>query len=227
MSPEAVDLANTAIRLGLVDAHQVQEARDELGKTASREDFLRFLERKGHLTPFQSNKLLKGETDGYFLGGYRILYKIASGSFGRVYRAAEPGSGRVVAVKVLRNKWSKDKHKVDLFMREGKVGMGLRHPNIVEILSVNHERKTNQHYIVMEFVEGGNMRDFLNIRKKLEPAEVMRILEDTTAGLAHALSKGITHRDMKLTTVLLSSQGPVKLVDFGLARSEERRVGKE
>ena len=178
------------------------------------------MERKAFLTPFQTTKLLKGDTAGYFLGGYRILYKIASGSFGRVYRADDPSSGRIVAVKVLRNKWSSDQHKIDLFTREGKMGMSLRHPNIVEILAVNQEKKTNQFYIVMEFVEGGNLRDFLNIRKKLTAVEVLRILDDMASGLAHAFSKGLTHRDMKLTNVLLSSQGPAKLVDFGLAGAQ-------
>ncbi len=125
--------------------------------------------------------------------------------------------GRIVAIKILRNKWSKDQHKLDLFTREGKMGMSLRHPNIVEILAVNHDKKTNQFYIVMEFVEGGNLRDFLNIRKKLPAPEVLRILDDMASGLAHAFSRGLTHRDMKLTNVLLSSQGPAKLVDFGLA----------
>ena len=60
------------------------------------------LERKGFITPWQSGKVLKGDIDGFFLGGYRLLYKIASGSFGRVFRADDPRSGRVVAVKVLR-----------------------------------------------------------------------------------------------------------------------------
>ena len=215
---DAGTLAETAIRLGLLETHQTAEAWQELeSRTVPGQEFLRFMERKGHLTPFQSSKLLKGDNDGYFLGGYRILYKIASGSFGRVYRADDPSTGRVVAMKVLRKKWSEDKHKIELFMREGKMGMTLQHPNIVEILQVSHEKKTNQYYIVMEFVEGGNLRDFLNIRKKLAPAEVLRILEDTASGLAHAFSKGITHRDMKLTNILLSSQGPAKLVDFGLA----------
>jgi serine/threonine protein kinase len=183
------------------------------------------MERKGYLTPFQTAKLVRGDVDGYFLGGYRMLYKIASGSFGRVYRADDPSSGRVVAVKVLRQKMSKDKHKIELFMREGKLGMTLHHPNIVEILAVNHESTANQYYIVMEFVEGGNLRDLLYIRKKLPAAEVLRILEDTSAALAHASSKGLTHRDMKLTNVLLSSQGPIKLVDFGLAGEQQVGAG--
>src|ERR1700686_1611237 len=166
---DAGAMADTAVRLGLLSIHHADEAWMELmSRKVPAEDFLRFMEGKGYLTPFQTSKLLKGETDGYFLGGYRMLYKIASGSFGRVYRADDPSSGRVVAIKVLRNKWSKDAHKIDLFMREAKVGMSLRHQNIVEILAVNQEKTTNQYYIVMEFVEGGNLRDLLAMRKKLQ-----------------------------------------------------------
>ena len=215
---DAATLANTAIRLGILSTGHAEEAWDELGaRNAPPEDFVRLMERRGYLTPFQTNKLLKGESDGYFLGGYRILYKIASGSFGRVYRCDDPTGGRVVAVKVLRKKWSEDKHKIELFMREGRMGMDLHHPNIVEILAVNHDRATRQYYIIMEFVEGGNLREMLKMRKKLPAAEVLRILEETTSALAYAFSRGVTHRDMKLTNLLVSSQGPVKLVDFGLA----------
>jgi eukaryotic-like serine/threonine-protein kinase len=215
---DAATLAKAANRAGILAQGQIDEAWDELGaRNGTPDDFVRVMERRGYLTPFQSNKLLKGDTDGYFLGGYRILYKIASGSFGRVYRCDDPHAGRVVAVKVLRKKWSEDKHKVELFMREGRMGMDLHHPNIVEILAVNHDRVTRQYYIVMEFVEGGNLRDLLKMRKTLTASDVLRVLEETTSALAYAFGKGVTHRDMKLTNVLISSQGPVKLVDFGLA----------
>src|ERR1700681_3910059 len=121
-SPDAGTLANTLVRLGLVTNHHIGEAWEELGtRKPAADEFLRCLERKGYLSPFQSGKVLKGDTEGYFLGGYRILYKIASGSFGRVYRADDPSTGRVLAIKVLRQKWSKDEHKIDLFMREAKV----------------------------------------------------------------------------------------------------------
>jgi len=215
---DATAVADLAVRVGLMTPDQVQEGWEELGKRGGDPfPFLRIMERKGYLTPLQTGKLLKQEKDGYFLGGFRLLYKIASGSFGRVYRADDPRSGRVVAIKVLRRKWSEDKHNIELFEREGRVGMTLRHPNIVEILAVNRDGASRQYFIVMEFVEGGNLRDFLTIRKKLEPAETLRILEDVTAGLNHALTQGLTHRDMKLTNVLISSQGVAKLVDFGLA----------
>lgn len=215
---DAKAIADLAVRLGLATTDQVEQARHELGNKGNEPDpFLLVMERRGFLTPWQSNKLLKLEKDGYFLGGYRILYRIAAGSFGRVYRADDPGSGRIVAVKILRRKWSENQHNIELFEREGRLGMNLRHPNIVEILSVSHDLPSRQFFIVMEFVEGGNLRDFLGIRKKLDPPEALRIIEEVTSGLQYALSRGITHRDMKLTNILISSSGAAKLVDFGLA----------
>jgi serine/threonine protein kinase len=214
---DASSLAQRLLRLGLVTDAQLQECWDEVGPVSDPESLFLCLERKRYLTPYQSHKMLKGDEDGYFLGGYKILYKIASGSFGRVFRAEDPDTGRVVAIKVLRRRWSEDEHAVKLFEREGRVGMSLRHPNIVEILAVSQDPPTRQYFIVMEFVEGGNLRDILAIRKKQEPAEALRILEDAAAGISYAYSRGVTHRDMKLTNILISSQGPAKLVDFGLA----------
>src|SRR5204863_2359015 len=179
---------------------QIQEGWEEMGQRGGDAlPFLLAMERRGYMTPWQSQKLIKGDPDGYFLGGYRILYKISSGSFGRVFRADDPATGRVVAIKVLRRRWSEDPQRIELFEREGRLGMSLHHPNIVEILAISHEPATGQYYIVMEFVEGGNLREILGIRKKLEPKEALRILEDAAGGLAHAYSRGLTHRDIKLT----------------------------
>jgi eukaryotic-like serine/threonine-protein kinase len=215
---DATAVSQLAVKLGLVTPSHMEEVKQEVnGLGLDAGPLLRQLERKGYLTPWQSNKLLKGEQDGYFLGGNRVLYKIASGSFGRVFRAENPHTGEMVAIKVLRQRWSEDPHTIELFEREGKLGKSLRHPNIVTILDVNKDPVTRQYYIVMEFVEGGNLRDFLAIRKKLEPAEALRLLEDAAAALTYAYSKGLTHRDVKLTNILISTQQTAKLVDFGLA----------
>lgn len=216
---DASGIGQFAIRLGLVSEDQVRECLTELDDPkAPALDMLRTMERKRYLTPWQRSKLLKQDTDGYFLGGYRILYKIASGSFGRVYRGDDPRTGQVVAIKVLRNKWTLDKQKIDLFMREGRLGMTIRHPNIVSVLAVNQDSKTGQYFIVMEFIEGGNLRDLLQIRKKLSPEEALRYIEECTEGLAYSYMRGLTHRDIKPTNILITAAtGQAKLVDFGLA----------
>jgi eukaryotic-like serine/threonine-protein kinase len=229
-TPDAAGVAQLARRLDLVTDDQLQDVWAEVGtRTGPAEPLLRALERKGYLTPWQGSKLVKGDTDGYFLGGYRVLYRIAAGSFGRVYRADNPRTGEVVAVKVLRKRWAEDARKIELFEREGKVGLSMVHPNIVRILAVNRDPSSGQYYIVMEFVEGGNLRDFLAIRKKLEPPEALRLLEETTHGLAHALSQGLTHRDLKPTNILISASKTAKLVDFGLAElaGGAREIGGE
>lgn len=215
---DAPGIAQFAQRCDLVTEEQLLDAWSELDDRSGPADpLLRILERKGYLSPWQISKLRKGDTDGYFLGGYRLLYRIAAGSFGRVYRADNPRTGEIVAIKVLRKRWSEDNRKIELFEREGKVGLSMQHPNIVRILAVNRDPSTAQYYLVMEFVEGGNLKDFLAIRKKLEHLESLRLLEETTNGLAYALSQGLTHRDLKSTNILIASSNTAKLVDFGLA----------
>jgi eukaryotic-like serine/threonine-protein kinase len=215
---DASELAQLVVRVGLIDDQIAKECLYELDGDQKRPDELtKLMERKGLLTPLQSGKLLKGEMDGFILGGYRLLYKIASGSFGRVYRGDNPSTGQIVAIKVLRRRWTEDKKRIEMFEREGRIGMSLTHPNIVQILAVSKDNLTGQYYIVMEFVEGGNLRDILTIRKKLDPIESVRVIEECAAGLAHAHSRGLSHRDIKPTNILISTEKTAKLVDFGLA----------
>src|SRR5262245_46924992 len=208
--------ADLVRRARLVENHVMDECVAELAPGATGNDLLNLLERKGLITSWQSGRVLKGERDGYFVGGYRLLYRIAAGSFGRVFRGDDPNTGTVVAVKVLRRKMSEQPHMVELFQREGKIGLTLQHPNIVRILAVGQDQATGQYYIAMEFIEGGNLRDILRIRKKLPALEAVKIVEECASGLTYALTRGLTHRDMKTTNILISATGVCKLVDFGL-----------
>ena len=100
-------------------------------------------------------------------------------------------------------------------MREAKMVMRLRHPNIVPISEVDEDR--GRIYMVMDFVEGQNLREYVKAHKRIPNLTSLRICRDIAGGLAYAATQGIYHRDMKLSNVLLSAKGQAKLVDFGLA----------
>ena len=131
-------------------------------------------------------------------------------------RAHDPMIGRIVALKLFSPALAQGEGR-NRFLQEARVVGQLSHPCIITLHDMGIEESTKTPYLVMEFVEGGNLRDFLKIRGKLEPGEALRLIEDAVSGVSYAYSRGVTHRDMKLTNVLIASQGAAKLVDFGLA----------
>jgi serine/threonine-protein kinase len=216
----AEQVAQRAFNLGLLDERQLQEVWASFGsRNVPAADFLQMLVRREFMTNFQVERLVKGERSGFFFGDYKVLYLVGKGSFGRVYRAVHRETGKVVALKVLRKAFSDNAAQANLFVREGRLGCTLRHPNIVPIYDVISKGRT--HFLVMEFVEGGSLREFVKIRKKLDPAEATRLLIGITDGLRYAFARGLTHRDLKMSNVLVSSRAEAKIVDFGLASMEE------
>ncbi|MEZ6135186.1 MAG: serine/threonine-protein kinase [Pirellulaceae bacterium] len=210
------ELSQRIVELGLLEPIEVEQAWSEIGSLeGSCNDLIRVLQRKELLTNLQVDRLLKGERTGYFYGQWKILYLIGAGTFARVYRSVHRETGRVAAVKVLRKRHRADPVQVEQFMREAKVGMQLRHPNIVAIHEVDSDPRNP--FMVMEFVEGQTLRELVKIRKKLDAITSLRLMADVANGLAYAATQGVTHRDMKLSNVLVTSQGRGKLVDFGLA----------
>jgi eukaryotic-like serine/threonine-protein kinase len=200
---------------GLLDARQFESLWAELGtREVTLDDLTSLLLRKELLTNYQLDRLLKGERGGYFYGDYKVLYLVGTGTFARVYRAVQTGTGRVVCVKALRKRFREDKSMTDQFLREGKIGMQLRHPCIVPIYDVLEQPSPS---LIMEFVEGSNLREFQRARKKFTALESMRLTVDILAGLTYAFQQGMTHRDLKMSNVLVTSRGRAKLVDFGLA----------
>ena len=118
----------------------------------------------------------------------------------------------------MRNRYSEKRDQAGLFVREGRVGCALRHPNIVPIYEVTSEGKN--HFLVMEFIEGRNLREFVRIRKKLEPLEATQMMIGITDGMRYAFETArLIHRDLKMSNILVSRRGEAKLVDFsGAAR---------
>lgn len=215
----AEQLAQRASDLGLLDDRGRREVHNELGsREVDVEEFKQFLLGRNFVTPYQLDRLQKGETSGFYYGRNKILYFVGAGTFARVYRAVNMDNGNTVAVKVLRQRFMADAEKIESFKREGEVGSTLRHPNIVSVYEVVSQR--NMHYMAMEFVEGQNLREFLKLGRKLDPYQATRLATDVCRGLDYAFKRGISHRDLKTSNVLVSSVGQAKLVDFGLAGAD-------
>ena len=212
----AEEFAHRVFDLNLVNQRDMNSVWAELGsRNVAAEELQRVLLRRELLTNYQVDRLARGERTGFFYGDYKVLYLVGAGSFARVYRAVHKETGKVVALKILRKRFSEDPAVCEQFIREGEMGAKLRHPNIVPIYEVSSNRKA--HYMVMDFIEGRDLREFVRIRKKLSPDEALKFSIDIAAGLAYAAEFGIRHRDLKLSNVLMSSTGRAQLVDFGLA----------
>jgi eukaryotic-like serine/threonine-protein kinase len=152
---------------------------------------------------------------GRTLGHYRILSLIGAGGMGEVYRASDPRLGREVAVKVLPEHLAKNPEALSRFEREAKVVAALSHPNILAIHDVGEEQGIR--YAVMEFLDGETLRDLLN-QSPLGWREAVTIGAAIADGLAAAHAKEIVHRDLKPENIFRTSDGRIKILDFGLAR---------
>jgi predicted ATPase len=152
---------------------------------------------------------------GTNLGPYQIEALLGLGGMGEVYRARDTRLGRTVAIKILPVEFSVNTDRLDRFQREARSASALNHPNIVTIHDLGQEGST--HYIAMELIEGKTLREVLSagalpVRKGIEIA--VQIAE----GLAKAHEAGIAHRDLKPENLMLTHDGFVKILDFGLAK---------
>lgn len=219
--PTASEMADRALDLGLITERQLQEVWAEFGShNVSCRDFLKKLISREYLTNYQVERLMKGDRSGFYFGDYKVLYLVGTGTFARVYRATHRETGQIVAVKVLRRRFSDNPKQAELFIREGNLGRSLQHPNIVPIHDVCSQGST--HFLVLDFVEGWSLRELMKIRKKIEPGQATQLTIGIASGLRHAFEQGLTHRDLKMSNVLVSSRGEPKLVDFGLAAIDDK-----
>ncbi len=145
---------------------------------------------------------------------YEILAPLGSGGMGEVYRAKDLKLGREVAIKVLRAEWASDPERLKRFELEARSASALNHPNLITIYDIGRVQSTP--YIAMEFVEGKTLRELLS-----EPLQTRRILHwaaQAADGLAKAHGSGIVHRDLKPENLMVSNDGFIKILDFGLAK---------
>ncbi len=157
-------------------------------------------------------------TEGMYIADrYEILGKIGAGGMSDVYKAKDLTLGRFVAIKVLKSEFSEDLNFVTKFRTEAQSAAGLEHPNIVNIYDVGSE--AGIHYIVMEYVEGITLKTYIEKKGQLSFKEAVSIAIQVGRGIESAHNKGIIHRDIKPQNIIISTEGKVKVTDFGIARA--------
>ena len=147
---------------------------------------------------------------------YEVVDQIGTGGMSDVYRAKDHVLGRYVAIKVLKQEFAEDANFIVKFRTEAQSAAGLEHPNIVNIYDVGCEQ--GNHYIVMEYVEGITLKTYIEKKGQLSFKEALSIAIQVGRGIQAAHAKGIIHRDIKPQNVIISTEGKVKVTDFGIAR---------
>src|SRR5713226_9151311 len=158
---------------------------------------------------------------GSRLGPYEVLAPLGAGGMGEVYRAKDARLGRDVALKVLPTDVARDAGRRSRFEQEARAASALAHPNIVAVYEVGESDSSV--WIAMELVEGRTVRDLL-ASGPLAARRALEIGTQVAEGLAAAHAAGIVHRDLKPENLILSRDGYVKILDFGLAKLSERGI---
>ena len=148
---------------------------------------------------------------------YEIIARIGAGGMADVYKAQDHKLNRLVAVKVMKAEFREDTGFVQRFQKEAQAAAKLSHPNVVNVYDVGEDR--GLYYIVMELVEGITLKNYIQKKGKLSVKEATSIAIQVSLGLEAAHNRGIIHRDVKPQNIMISTDGKVKLSDFGIAKA--------
>jgi serine/threonine protein kinase len=149
------------------------------------------------------------------IGEYRLIDYIGAGGMGEVYRAVHSKIGRVAAVKIM-TRAGRDPRSMERFLNEARIQASLQHPNIATLYDFCEV--AGQPCIIMEFVDGQTLDDRITASGRLPASEALFILQAVAEALSYMHSHGIVHRDIKANNIKITSQGGIKLLDFGIAK---------
>ena len=155
--------------------------------------------------------LMTGQT----LGHYQVSAFLGKGGMGEVYRANDLKLGREVAIKVLPQDFAENADRGARFQREAKLLASLNHPNICTIYDIDEHK--GHHFIVMELIEGQTLKQRM-LQRRMKMDEILSLVLEVTDGLEAAHAKGMIHRDIKPTNIVITATGHAKILDFGLAK---------
>ena len=159
---------------------------------------------------------------GEKVGDYVVERLIGRGALGEVYLVRRDPDGERFAMKTLLPDVAEDNPEyIQRFVREGRLAMKMRHPNIVAVHDVGYSSERGVYYLVMDYVRGGDLRAAIAIGGAMEPGEAVRIVASVASALASGERFGLVHRDIKPENVMIEDDGSVKLVDLGVAKVDE------
>lgn len=222
---EVGTFGKVAIKLGFVNQQQLDEAikaQSAAAKAGLRKRIGEILLKKGYLTPEQLQKVLKGQTVARKrIGDYELISKLGEGGMGSVFKARQVLMDRLIALKILAPKMSKNKEFRDRFQREARAVAKLNHPHIVAGIDVGNA--DGYYYFAMEFVDGESLGQYMHrMGGKLDEAVALDFTKQIAQALQHAHDNKLLHRDVKPDNILLDKAcRTAKLADLGLARSAE------
>jgi serine/threonine protein kinase len=212
----AADLVAVLRRYDLLATAQLEQLTPELvGAATDPKALARELLRRGWLTAYQINHLVQGKGHALLLGGYVLLERLGEGGMGAVFKARHQKLDRLVALKLIRKERLQSAAATRRFLREIQAAGKLEHPNIVRAYDAEEVEGTT--FLVLEYVAGTDLAKLVGQRGPLPAAEACGYVRQAALGLQHAFERGLVHRDVKPSNLLLSG-GAVKVLDLGLAR---------
>jgi serine/threonine protein kinase len=217
------DFEQRLISSGLMTAEQAEEARTSLleslgeaAENATPQTWGKHLVQTKRATLFQVSAVASGRPARVVLGDYELQEKIASGGMGDVYKAHDRLTGAVAVVKVLPPASASDSELVKRFHREIRLLSEIKHPNIVGACDAGESE--GSHFLAMEFVDGADLGRIIKLRGPMPAEDAVECIRQAAVGLAFAHERGVIHRDVKPSNLMLDHQGMVKILDMGLAR---------
>ena len=205
------------VESGLLSAEDITSATDGLSAPPQNaKDLARLLIEQKKLTKFQAQQIHQGKGKALVLGNYVILDKLGQGGMGMVLKARHQRMKRIVALKVLSPKVTRNAEAAKRFQREVEAAAKLDHPNIVTAHDADQANGT--HFLVMQYIEGTDLSSLVKTQGPLPLPQALRCILQAARGLEFAHQQGVIHRDIKPANLLLDQAGTVRILDMGLAR---------
>ncbi len=226
-SKQDYSFGQIAIRENLATFEQVKECLDIQAKLRTiglePKKLGEILIEKGYLTLDKARHIMgiqaavPAATQRFAIPGYEILGKIGAGAMGSVFKARQVSMDRIVAIKVLAPKYSKDNAYVQRFLHEARAVAKLNHENVISGIDVGEAN--GLHFFIMEYVEGTSVANILKKQGTIDEKRCLQIALQVARALDHAHRNKMVHRDVKPENILITSDGTAKLCDLGLAKT--------